>query len=178
MDLAALAQRSEHFTGADLQALFYNAQLAAVHTAIDTARGSSKGKEEDASAEEEALATAPEVVMWRGDGAPVGLADRAATMRALQPAFMHPTPSVSGSHAPTASCVVRQHHLDGIAEVRGALFVCSLFWLDSEALRGMQPSVSSADRAKYARIYSEFQGAQRDADFVSGPAEGERQTLM
>jgi peroxin-1 len=36
IDMHALAQQTEGYTGADLQALIYNAQLDAIHATIDT----------------------------------------------------------------------------------------------------------------------------------------------
>lgn len=58
VDLKAIAKATDGFTGADLQALVYNANLEAVHEAIDQkppGDALGKGKVRDASDEEEKI---------------------------------------------------------------------------------------------------------------------------
>lgn len=147
-----IAAQTVHFSGADLQALAYNARLLAAHERLDAP---SERNEEQPSGEAKRFL---EIV--RGDHSIVELAVVEQTESLLA--------------APWRKQASRA--TNNVSEGE-ELTVCERHW--SQALRELRPSVSEADRSKLSRIYAQFQQSKRGADFKAGLEEnGPKQTLM
>jgi len=65
VDLAAVARQTEHYSGADLQAVLYNASLEAIHEALDEA-GQAPGRNTARRGEDATAAATPVHVMTAG----------------------------------------------------------------------------------------------------------------
>ena len=151
VDLAEIATKTEKFSGADLQALVYNAQLAAVHDTLgdvgDTKVSSSSS-----------VSSSLNVSVARADGSVLPEAEKTEIETAFQSSSASSSSSSSSSSLNRVEVVVGSHHI-------------------ADALKELRPSISDADRRKFDTIYGQFQRSQRGADFKAGPDEGPRQTL-
>ncbi|KAL1710677.1 P-loop containing nucleoside triphosphate hydrolase protein [Schizophyllum commune] len=137
VDLAHAAEATEGFSGADLQALLYNAHLEAVHESI--ARG--PAVERSSAADDE---TSVEYKIIGGSGA--GVASRAEQMalqRRLQQIRAKTRRPESTSRKGKGKAEMPDKHLVTQEHIQ-------------RVLRSARPSVAPEEQARLARIYSAF----------------------
>ncbi|KAJ2733104.1 Peroxisome biosynthesis protein pex1 [Coemansia sp. BCRC 34962] len=134
VDWPALAARAEHFSGADLQALVYNAFLAAVHEMNDTrAVSSSLSSDSTASFTAEFAAIGEETALMPAERAK--LAERLIRLLhgSSQPATLRATNGAEGPAVPT----VTMAHFEAAFDTTHA-------------------SLAASDRERFASIYRAF----------------------
>ncbi len=157
VDLEAIAGRAVNFSGADLQALLYNAQLGAVHESLDMDAAALP------AASENEAGSNTSVVVVRADQGPLDAAKRA---------------QVEALFASTPSSASRTESRAALAGVGARKMVVKGEHV-AKALGELRPSISDADRRKFEGIYGQFQQSQRGADFKAGLDDnGPKQTLM
>lgn len=196
------ADKTEGFSGADLQALVYNAHLEVVHESISSAHrvnGAGEGDAREASgedkvqtlkfvevkggqgrndvrrsgAEEQALRRRLEMALANSKNA-----SRAKKSKAASP--LQGTTSLKGSNSSPTGGAASQPRLITSAHL-------------ARSLASMRPSVPASERLRLQRIYRDFAGSShgeasrggtnkgRGADFPSGEGSrevGARQSLM
>ncbi|KAI0363690.1 AAA-domain-containing protein [Pilatotrama ljubarskyi] len=158
VDLSALAEETEGFSGADLQALVYNAHLEVIHDTISSgsqaSEESSKGKGKGNGASTAAGGEGTEPVRYTvlggqpGEGRVLSRAEEAAFQRRLQrilsgaPAdntSRRSGPSLTEASKPKARHEITETHLRRVLGVT-------------------RPSVPAEERERLGRIYGAFVG--------------------
>lgn len=140
VDLAAVAQLCEGFSGADLKALLTNAQLSAAHDLLDgikTGRGSSREGEEEQTQVGDSNDT---VYSFDAEGNLVATTQQIAASTLPQSAHLESSSSSSSttiSSTSPATPIVTQAHL-------------------LQCVRGLRPSVSEQERHRYQHLYESF----------------------
>lgn len=163
VNLDAWAQSTEGFSGADLQALLYNAHLEAINEAIHAS-------ESDTAPEREADASAPRSVAFVSLSSNQGAAQSQATQAALQDRFhrmlqVHDTtkaaPRASSAGTSPEKRLVHTRHL-------------------TSSFQTTRPSVPRSEVQRLRRIYEEFSGDRSGAFPDGAPSEqlGTRTSLM
>ena len=148
INLDALAARTEKFSGADIQALLYNAQLLAVHETIDAPRSQqSVAKEKDDENDPSPQGQANGFSAYHADGS----APSAQEMAALRIQY-----------GTTLTLPGAKKHSSDVDDIR-----ISAIHLDA-ALAELRPSISPTDSRKYESIYSKFRENHREADYRTG----------
>ncbi|KAJ1723679.1 Peroxisome biosynthesis protein pex1 [Coemansia erecta] len=133
---AEIARRTERFTGADLQALVYNAFLEAVHERVDSG-GAGEGSAEDVGA----AAVAAEFAVIADAGKALSKAER--TLMAERLLRLVGGGRDQGNQGDRADAAV-----PSVPVVTGAHFAA--------ALRATQSSLADSDRERFAAIYRAF----------------------
>ncbi|KAI8823778.1 P-loop containing nucleoside triphosphate hydrolase protein [Fimicolochytrium jonesii] len=167
VDLPSLARRTEGFSGADLQALVYNAQLEGVHGVIDHVGGDVKGEDETGTKEGEKEGRDGEgqrefvvaergrvVVLERGEKGAI-VAKIEAMEKSAKTSSENNGRSDTDKSTPTHQIIqITPDHLE-------------------TALSTTRPSISQKEVSRLSGIYEEFLGGR-----VPGGAVGVRATLM
>lgn len=190
------AKKTPGFSGADLQALVYNAHLEVVHEGIEAtaaANGGNDGGEDDGEAG--GPLEFAEVVgssSSSGDDASTSTstrrsgAEEQALRRRLELALtnsraqQHQRPGRRAAPAVNGEAAASEFASNTVA-ARGHRLVTSAHL--SRSLAGLRPSVPEAERVRLARIYREFAGGKERGEegFASGEGSrevGARESLM
>ncbi|KDQ55035.1 hypothetical protein JAAARDRAFT_181043 [Jaapia argillacea MUCL 33604] len=152
VDFEELARLTEGYSGADLQALVYNAQLEVIHTTLshplDTPKASSDTREEE---------TDVEYVMFGGpkDKAVLTRAEQAAVQRRINQILSGES---SGQGKKQATALQAQRH-----EIQPEHL--------QNVLKTMRPSVSAEERARLEAVYGNFT-SDRSGDLPHPPDAG------
>jgi len=165
VDLGEIAAQTEGYSGADLQALVYNAHLAVVHAAIAEQPKVSRSA---GAGDKPALKF---VKMGGKDGGSTGVKMSKADERAVQDRLERIRAASRGEQmgkkvAVASGATTRQH------EVSQAHLL--------EALKTTRPSVAFEEQARLRRIYQEFT-SERGGKLPVPPTEqgvGSRSSLM
>ena len=152
--LAALAARCEGFSGADLQAVAYNAQLAAVHAALDQAQPVA-AQEPPAGAAAVPAAAVGEAAAAAEEAAAAGAAAAACRFPWVDPATAWQDGSV----------------VDASTEQREAAAVLVLEEHFEEAVRSTRPSTTPSERARRQAADEAFGGGAAGGAAPVGAAE-------
>ena len=156
LDLSSLTEATEKYSGADIQALLYNAQLLAVHEAIDHEGDEDKGKGE----EESDFDASTTLRAHYADGTNLSRGDLSQLQNQYQTsASANASDDASGSNSKKKEdiCVTELHLQAALADLR--------------------PSISEKDYKNYMSIYSVFR-SNREADYKTGLDENQqKQTL-
>lgn len=152
VDLDAVAAGTDGFSGADLQALCYNAYLHAVHRQLD----------ETPASEIDHNIPEMEFLQLRNGGGPLEMlpAQRSEIFKKLE-VLLQSSQSSEETSKPTVSVKITQEDFD-------------------RSMKETSPSISVAERQKLRAIYREFV-AERDGNMPDGTASnqiGGRSTLM
>ncbi|KAA8906677.1 hypothetical protein TRICI_005100 [Trichomonascus ciferrii] len=170
VSLEELAGKTQGYSGADLQALLYNAYLNAIHDVVDVDINNDDSTANDTNNSLEYFQTkvSDYTSTATANGSTLSAAERAKTTKKLEKMLLDPNqpkqPS-STSQAPSedaaANVVIRPHHV-------------------TQSLNDTKPSISITEQRKLARIYHEFLSG-RSGDMPDGTASndiGGRATLM
>ncbi|KAF7298025.1 putative peroxisomal biogenesis AAA ATPase pex1 [Mycena chlorophos] len=147
LDLEEIAQATEGFSGADLQALIYNAHLEVVHSSLSNATPSGErnsGRFEEAPVEFKIIGGSSKQVTSR--------ADDMALQRRLRQIMSSQTKIETSKTATPAAPKTHQVTSDHVAKV----------------LKTMRPSVSLEERQRLDRIYRAF-ASDRSGDMETPP---------
>lgn len=198
------AGKTEGFSGADLQALVYNAHLEVVHEGIADAQASrAEGGEGGSSGEaKEGDGSSLRFVEYVGQGAKDGSAGAGATKRSgaeeqalrrrLELALRNSRKSGSAS-APASverepanvtrdigAATTSSSTSSALVKAAPRSKVVTAHHLE-RSLASMRPSVPAHERRRLERIYREFAGEKRGGEFGDGEASkeiGARESLM
>ncbi|KAK9376266.1 P-loop containing nucleoside triphosphate hydrolase protein [Lipomyces chichibuensis] len=168
IELDDIAHKTEGFSGADLQALMYNAHLAAIHEIVDERHSSSETSTvSDKSLNLEYFQLLLEFDKKNVDGTNEGKLDMFASYKLdslLNKSSASQVPGAAnsniGQHV-TKNVAIKPHHM-------------------AKSLASTRPSISVKERERLAAIYHEFIFS-RSGDMPSGTAStdvGGRATLM
>ncbi|KAJ2006665.1 Peroxisome biosynthesis protein pex1 [Coemansia thaxteri] len=141
IDWPALAARAENFTGADLQALVYNAFLEAVHERTQAPLPGASASAPVSEAAAPVFAMVPALPLLPPPER-TQLAER--LIRLIRPPAASPSDAPSSSPQASDVPVVTMAHFDA-------------------ALATTHASLAAPDRERYAAIYSAFVGDRKDA---------------
>ncbi|XP_040061656.1 peroxisome biogenesis factor 1 [Ixodes scapularis] len=169
VDLASVARRTDHFSGADLQALLYTSQLEVVHEVFPEKERSGKGRRLDGSSSSEEPGSASDTDFFcapaAGDLSPtlgpeqnrqLVLEVEALTENLLGHGGRRQQRRRSRRDSTALALTIYQRHLEG-------------------ALTKTQASVSASERAKFDAIYALFRSGTSLTELrLSG---GQRVTL-
>ncbi|KAJ2781574.1 Peroxisome biosynthesis protein pex1 [Coemansia javaensis] len=148
VDWPQIARRTDGFTGADLQALVYNAFLEAVHEAA-AERGSATSPGAAAAGEPGPA----EFTVLADPDRPLSPAERAQLAERLLHLFGSSTRRARGAAGPA----------EGAAATTGADRPPAVTMAHFErALRTTQSSLAAQDRARFEAIYSDFVGSKKE----------------
>lgn len=180
---------TEHFTGADLKALLYNAQLQAVHAALEGGGRGRKGSLEssprvpvkaDSPDSFGRFMAAPMVFSWSEEEGgvkqhptvPQGTQQKVSALMSRRRRSMVGTSTGTDSEhgrsvvgTPVASNADAMERSSSFSRkmLRGQQVVVTQEVL-LEAVGGVRPSVSGPERSKYSKIYDQFLGKPADTD--------------
>jgi len=161
IDMNTLAQRTEGYTGADLQALIYNAQLDAIHSAIEDSAPV------NASIRKGLVNDDVRVV----EGGQPRMNMTASEMSALRARLENITQNDLQTYNPDTTRTV-----NAVSKAKPAITPQHL----EVALTGLRPSLPPAERLRLDRIYRSFvaerSGALPNGEAASGV--GARASLM
>ncbi|KAJ1937375.1 Peroxisome biosynthesis protein pex1, partial [Kickxella alabastrina] len=160
VDWVTLAGRTERFTGADLQALVYNAFLEAVHERVDLASSQARDSYESGVLAEFALIGAG----GENTLTPVERALVAERVRRLLMLTTDATATATDADAVTATAAQPSQSPQsslGVPVVTAAHF--------DAALASTQSSLADQDRERFAAIYSDFVNGKKP--IKKGPIE-------
>ncbi|KAI9099453.1 P-loop containing nucleoside triphosphate hydrolase protein [Phlyctochytrium arcticum] len=153
IDLPDLAAETDGFSGADLQALLYNAQVEAVHSVLDATGSSGGEKREDEGVEFVVVREREEVDMTAAERGAV--AKRIESLHSTIKSHLNDVPSTStSSHQPT---VPRPRTLITVNHVRSAL-------------AQTHASLSKEEVGRLRRMYEGFAGGGAENVEVGGRA--------
>jgi len=162
VDLDDWARRTDGYSGADLQALLYNANLEAINEVIRTSEADEAQDEGDASAPHDVpfMALTPGQGNAQSQAAQAALHDRFRRMLQVDDTAQH-TPRASAASAAPEKRVVHTHHL-------------------TTSFQTTRPSVPQSEVLRLRRIYQEFAGDRSGAFPDGAPSEqlGTRTSLM
>ena len=159
VDLSQVAKMCEGFSGADLQALLYNAQLSSIHGMLDQTQEREEKKEEEEISQEFSF------TISLGESSLSTASERHRVMKEAE--IVHN--NLYGGEE------IKQKKSGDFEEILKPRV--SMKSIES-ALKSMRPSVSPSERKRYQKIYSSFLEGKREADFKTGPKEDQlRQTL-
>ncbi|KAJ3021766.1 Peroxisome biosynthesis protein pex1 [Thoreauomyces humboldtii] len=150
VSLASYAARTEGFSGADLQALLYNAHLEAIHHVIDAAEAK---KQQGVSTTNRKERGAVEfVILEKGAVKNLTPVERSALATRIEATHKNAAESIAALRGEAAT--------DGPSDVieHPKTYISSAD-LD-EALRGTRPSVSEQEKMRLQRIYDSFLGGK------------------
>jgi peroxin-1 len=170
VSMEELAEKTQGYSGADLQALLYNAYLNAIHDVVDVDMNNDESTTNDTNNSLEYFQTkvSDYTSTATANGSTLSAAERAKTTKKLEKMLLDPNqpkqPSTS-SQAPSedaaANVVIKPNHV-------------------TQSLNDTKPSISITEQRKLARIYHEFLSG-RSGDMPDGSASndiGGRATLM
>ncbi|KAK9388271.1 P-loop containing nucleoside triphosphate hydrolase protein [Lipomyces mesembrius] len=170
IELEEIAHKTEGFSGADLQALMYNAHLAAIHEIVDERHSSSETStvsDNGKSRNLECFQLLLEFDKNNVDGTNVGTLNAFASHK-LDSLLNNSSASqrrgaidLSSRQPVTKNVAIKPHHM-------------------AKSLASTRPSISVKERERLAAIYHEFMSS-RSGDMPSGTAStdvGGRATLM
>lgn len=181
VDLRVWAQRTNGFSGADLQALIYNANLEAIHESMDTA-GHQKASGDKSSSKQDSQQQVRFVQFGGNTKHPSSSksqsgAEKQAMQRRMELILKNAAlsnssnkQSVSGSKADSSPAEKKD------AELKAPVTEAQL----QKCFKTTRQSVPADEQVRLRRIYQEFSG-ERDGEFPSGEASrevGARQSLM
>ncbi|TGZ78353.1 AAA-domain-containing protein [Ascodesmis nigricans] len=179
VDLREIAKRTEGFSGADLQAVVYNAHLEAVQGVI-----SEEIRRKEAVGEKSQESQAQEIdfleFQWGGNQASVGKQPINAKARGkergmLVDKIMSLKKSTLKSHQPTSA----NSSSDPQMEIKKEIIPIKWEHIES-SLKTTRPSISPQEKTRLKRIYDEFVG-DRNGDLPNGQGSteiGGRSSLM
>ena len=163
VDFAEVASWCENYTGADLQALLYNAQLMSIHSMLEKKECEEEKEEEQnfdnsfftfdlSSQNSKKNFTASQKHSFNEEAKTV----QSNLLSSLTTTSPKPT---SSSSTPNTQPLIT-------------------FSLLKESFKNLRPSVSEEDRIRFQKIYDSFRFGRREANFNTGPKDNElRQTL-
>jgi peroxin-1 len=173
--------RCDGYSGADLQALMYNAQLLAAHDSLQQIKVSMflyfvchcfepfYLQNSDHSSKLDVSSTKSNYTITMGNGSEVPLSLRVDIAKTIEPFIVNSNSNdenisiatkTTTSTTTSTTTIITKHHIE-----------C--------AFRDLRPSISDVDRAKFDRIYDGFRQSDRNTEFKAGIEENEpRQTLM
>lgn len=161
VSLEDVASKTDGYSGADLQALLYNAYLDAIHDVIDV----DVNAEPDDSPTARAGGSTAEDLDFFQVGARSGAADRSSVAQTVENLFVDKNKgrdmSSSINTSETETVVITLHHIE-------------------KSLTETKPSISRKERIKLQRIYNDFV-SDRNGEMPTGqPSQdiGGRATLM
>lgn len=185
------AGKTEGFSGADLQALLYNAHLEVVHEGIAAdegggkeVNGDGKGDQDDEGAGSLEFAELTALAEEQGEGAAAGAgasairrsgAEEQALRRRLELALSNSRLAHSDSLTSQRSrnSNSKANGTSSPAPAPGHRAVTSSHL--SRSLAGLRPSVPSNERLRLSRIYREFAGGKERGEEGFGTGEGSRE---
>ncbi|PWN50524.1 AAA-domain-containing protein [Violaceomyces palustris] len=187
VDVRKWAERTEGFSGADLQALLYNAHLETIHESIAAATAVKEGGKEGGKEiqGEKRLKFAPiSTNKGSGSGKTLSGAERQALERRLE-LMLNNNRAARVASATSAKKGLAGSGDAGVKEVgdgsaRGKQKTLVEDRHLETSLKSTRPSVPAEEQARLRRIYKSFAG-ERDADFPGGEASdqiGARSSLM
>eukprot|EP01127_Copromyxa_protea_P018448 TRINITY_DN5821_c0_g1_i1.p1 TRINITY_DN5821_c0_g1~~TRINITY_DN5821_c0_g1_i1.p1 ORF type:complete len:1262 (-),score=342.89 TRINITY_DN5821_c0_g1_i1:78-3863(-) len=163
VDFLEIAKNCENFTGADTQALIYNAQLESIHNKLDHTSGSSSKAEN----EEESL----KFSVLKMNGEKISLTSEKKL--AIEQRLKVMTKNVFESPETKQNFGVSENTKEKEKETKSACVVTRQHFMN--ALKNFTPSLPDKERLRYESIYQTFM-ASKGGDFAdtSGP---KKQTL-
>lgn len=175
VSLKEIAEETEGYSGADLQAVLYNAYLEAIHKIVDVSDDIAEGDEEKEEEEEEfeffqvdasgAMTTKNDIAIARAK-----IAEKQRVKKKMEAFNANSTQSSSADKEEKKSDGEKQ---GGAQVIIGPSDV-------QKSLQDTQPSISHNERRKYQRIYEQFVSG-RSGDMPNGENSteiGGRATLM
>ncbi|VVT44042.1 uncharacterized protein SAPINGB_P000273 [Magnusiomyces paraingens] len=164
VDLAEVARQTQGYSGADLQAVLYNAYLDAIHDLVDLPEGDDDDADEG---EDETDGDDVEYFQTRTEdhSARARIAEKARLKKQLE-ALAQPVAGKSSQASTTASTPNKVATIEARHLVR--------------SLQDTQPSISASEQRKLAGIYRQFVSG-RSGDMPTGESStevGARATLM
>lgn len=170
VSLEDLAEQTQGYSGADLQALLYNAYLNAIHDVVDVDMNNDDSTTNDANntnLEYFQTKVSDYTSTAAANGSTLSAAERAKTTKKLEKMLLdhnQPKQTSSATEAPSedaaANVVIKPNHV-------------------TQSLKDTKPSISITEQRKLARIYHEFLSG-RSGDMPDGSASndiGGRATL-
>lgn len=173
LDWDSIADATENYTGADLQALLYNAQLEAIHSKLDHLRSKMLRVEPSADSNGNGKnldATLSRFKLADTDGSIESMSadQKSLVMKKVETIRENITVSSDGSNSSIGQAAKRLEH--DVPQIMQSHI--------EKALSELVPSISAAERKRYQQIYGSFLQS-RGADFQDAATalQNQRQTL-